>query len=342
MKLKIALLSISTTILVSALPSYAEAKTRLTVNCFWPSKHFVCSELLPNWLSEVKKVTDGRVVGIIPPKSVAPPPAQLASVEKGVVDAAIQFSGLIGNRVKGPLLAMQPFIGTTNPPVMAQALWETNRKYFPDEFKTVQLLSQWSISAGQLFSGTDTPINSVEELDSRKIWALPGPLANITKSLGAGVVSTPAVKSNEIISRGVVDGHIGLSGDGMRSFQVIPYTKSMTKFSSALYTTSFNLIMNKDKWNEISAEDRAAIMEVSGAKFGVTAAEKWDSMDKAVHAAFPKHKITVVDADPAFEQALRDASVPITKGWIKAATESGIDAEGAMAFFKKRIAELSK
>jgi len=342
MNVKLVTIGMCAAIAVSAIPSQAYAKTRLTVNCFWPSKHFMCTSLLPTWLSEVEKVTEGRVVGNIPPKSVAPPPAQLASVEKRVVDAAIQFSGLIGNRVKGPLVAMQPFIGNDNTAAMSQALWETNRKYFPDEFETVQLLSQWTITPGQLFSSTDKPINSVEELASRKIWALPGPLAAMSKKLGAGVVSGPAVKSNEIISRGVVDGHIGLSGDGLKAFQLLPYTKSMTKFSKSLYNTSFNFVINKDTWAEISPADQAAIMEVSGVKFGVNAAKKWQSVNDSVFETFPSKGIQIVDADPAFEQALVDTAKPMTAAWVKAATESGIDAEAAMAFFKQRIAELSK
>ena len=60
----------------------AEAKTRLLVNCFWPSSHFACSTVLPNWVEEVERVTEGRVTGIIPPKSVAPPPEQLAAIER--------------------------------------------------------------------------------------------------------------------------------------------------------------------------------------------------------------------------------------------------------------------
>ena len=46
------------------------------------------------------------MVGNVPPKSVAPPPEQLASVEKGVVVAAVQFDGLNLNSASGRLVAM--------------------------------------------------------------------------------------------------------------------------------------------------------------------------------------------------------------------------------------------
>lgn len=320
----------------------AQAKTRLVVNCFWPPQHFVCQEVLPGWLEEVEKVTDGRVVGNIPPKSVAPPPEQLGSVEKGIVDAAVQFNGLIGNRVNGALTGMQPFVGSFNGPAMTTAQWETNRKFFPDEFDTVELLSQWAITPGRLFSTTDNPVTTLDDFTSRKVWALPGPLANMAKALGAGVVATPAVKSNEIISRGVVDAHLGLGGDAIQSFQVIPYTKSMTTFSRPIYTTTFSFVINKDKWAEISEEDRAAIRAVSQDKIGMAASAKWDSVSADVYSRFDELGISVHEVDASLEDALMGAAAPVTEAWIAKTTEAGIDAEGALAFYKARLAELTK
>jgi TRAP-type C4-dicarboxylate transport system substrate-binding protein len=332
------------TLLVAGLGSIqlSEAKTRLVVNCFWPPQHFVCQKALPNWLEEVERVTDGRVVGIIPPKSVAAPPEQLSAVEKGIADVSVQFNGLIQNRVIGPLVAMNPFISSDDPQAMSTALWETNRKFFPDEFDSVHLLSQWVISAGELYSQTDTPVNSMEDLQSRKIWALPGTLAAVMKKIGAGVVATPAVKSNEIISRGVVDAHIGLDPQGVRAFQLIPYTKSMTKFSESIYTTSFSLIINNDKWAEISETDQIAITEVSGETFARMVAGMWKAATLSALGTFEEKGLPIVPADPAFEAALKEAAEFATADWLEKANAAGIDAQGAYDFYTSRVRELSK
>ena len=339
MKLKAMTLGAAFTVALSTIPLQAQAKTRLLVNCFWPAKHFVCSEVLPSWIEEIERVTDGRVTGIIPPKSVAPPPEQLASVEKGLADVAVQFNGLIQNRVKGPLVAMQPFTGINDAEKMSRALWATNREFFPNEFDTVHLLSQFVISPGELYSQTDAPINSIDELKSRKIWALPGPLAAITKKLGAGVVSTPAVKSNEIISRGVVDGNLGLDPQALRAFQLMPYIKSNTKFSKAVYSTSFSVFVSKDKWAEISPEDQAAIMSVSGDVLGAAFGARWNAAAAAAEAAYGDAGIEVVTADPAFEASLTEASAFVTEGWLKAASEAGIDGAAALEFYKSQLAD---
>ena len=320
----------------------AQAQTRLVVNCFWPPQHPVCREVLPNWLAEVARVTEGRVTGIVPPRSVAPPPEQLASVESGVVDVAVQFNGLIQNRINGPIVAMQPFVGSENAQIMTQALWDTNRAFFPDEFDTVELLTQWVITPGQLFSMTDTPITTVEQMNGLRIWTLPGPVTQIATALGAGAVATPAVQSNDVISRGVVDAHFGLGAESLRSFQALPYTRSMTRFSQPVYSTSFSMVMNRDRWNAIPAADQEAIRGVSGAVLGRTAAAVWDRDSAEVLAMFPDQGITIVDADPALEDALKAAAAPITAAWIERATAAGIDAQGALDFYSARLQELSR
>ncbi|WP_413718690.1 hypothetical protein [Silicimonas sp. MF1-12-2] len=330
------------TLALSGMGSMASANTRIIVNCFWPPQHFVCQEVLPGWLEEVERVTDGRVKGNIPPKSVAPPPEQLASVEKGIVDAAVQFNGLIGNRVNGALTGMQPFSGSMDGKAMTQAAWETREKFYPDEFDTVELLSQWVITPGQLFSNTDTPIVTVDDFKSRKMWALPGPLANMAKDIGAAVVATPAVKSNEVIANGVVDSHLGLGGDAIQSFQVIPYTKSLTKFSTGVYTSTFSFVINKDKWAEISPEDQEAIRAISQEKVGMVATELWDTVSADVYSRFGELGIATVEADPALEATLIEAAKPITAAWAAKAKEAGIDGEAALAYYRQRVQELSK
>jgi len=320
----------------------ANATTRIVVNCFWPPQHFVCKSILKNWSEWVEKATEGRVKIAIPPKSVAPPPHQWASVEKGVVDAAVQFNGLVQNRIVGPLVAMNPFIATTDAQAMSSALWETYNKYFSDEFKSVKLLSMWVITPADLWSQTDKPVNSMADLKSRKIWALPGTNANIMKGIGAGVVAGPAVQANAIISRGVVDAFVGLSPTSVRDFQLIPYTKSMTRFKTRIYSTSFSFLMNNKKWAEISAKDQAAIMAVSGEKFARMASDHWVQRDKTASVLLAEKGVTIVDADPAFEAALIAAGKGLTQKWIKKATAKGIDGQGAYDFYVKRVGELSK
>ncbi|MEJ2374159.1 MAG: TRAP transporter substrate-binding protein DctP [Pseudolabrys sp.] len=320
----------------------AQATTRLISNCFWPPQHPVCTKFLPTWAKWVEKATEGRVKIIIPPKSLAPPPQQWASVEKGIADTAFQFNGFIANRVWGPTVAMQPFIATHDSPAMSQALWETYEKYFPHEYKGIHLLSLWVITPAELWSQTDKPVNSIADLKSRKIWALPGTNAAIMKAVGAGVVSGPAVQMNEIISRGVVDAYVGVSPASVRDFRLIPYTKWKTQFSRGIYSTSFSFLMNQKKWDALSKKDQDAITSVSGAKFGRMISAYWVQADKESVEKEKKAGIKTVKADPKFEAALIKIGDKLTKKWIETANKRGLDGQGAYDFYVKRVHELSR
>lgn len=314
---------------------------RLLVNCFWPPQHAMCQKILPTWGKWVEEATKGRVKITIPPKSLASPPEQWASVENGIADVAPQFNGFVANRVWGPTVAMQPFIATPDAPAMSQALWETHQKFFPNEYKGVKALSMWVITPADMWSQTDKPVNSMDDLKSRKIWALPGTNVNIMKAVGAGVVSGPAVQMNEIISRGVVDAYVGVSPATVRDFRLIPYTKWKTQFKRGIYSTSFSFVMNEKKWNSLSKEDQDTIMSVSGAKFGRMAAAYWVQSDKSAVIELEKAGVKEVDADPAFEAALIKIGDNLTKKWIETANMRGLDGQATYDFYVKRVQELS-
>ncbi len=337
------LLAVFTLLTVSIASSMnsAYAATRLIVNCFWPPQHAMCQKILPTWGKWVEEATEGRVKISIPPKSLAAPPEQWASVEKGIADVAPQFNGFVQNRVWGSTVAMNPFIATTDAEAMSVALWETYKKFFPNEYKGVKVLSVWVITPGDLWSQTDVPVNSIAELKKRKIWTLPGTTAAIMKSIGAGVVAGPAVQANEIISRGVVDAYVGLSPASVSDFQLIDYTKSMTQFAKGIYSTSFSVVMNENKWKSLSAKDQAAIELVSGEKFGRMASKYWVESDKRGLAAINKAGIKIVPADPKFEADLVKAGESLTKKWIETANKRGIDGQATYDFYVRRVKELS-
>jgi len=336
----ILILTVAAGLTLAASPTLAAE--RLIVNCFWPPQHPVCQKIMPTWGKWVAEATKGRVRIVIPPKSLAAPPEQWAAVEKGIADVAAQFNGFIANRVIGPTVAMNPFVATDDAPAMSEALWDTYKKYFPNEYKGIKLLSLWVITPGELWSQTDTPVDSIDDLKSRKVWALPGTNANLMKAVGAGVVSGPAVQMNEIISRGVVDAYLGVSPASVRDFRLIPYTKSRTRFTRGIYSTSFSFLMSEKKWNSLSKEDQDAIMSVSGPKFGRMAASYWVQSDKTAEVALKKAGVTSINANPQFEAALVKLSEDLTKKWIGAATKRGLDGQATYDFYVQRVKELSK
>ena len=74
---------------------------------------------------------------------------------------------------------------------------------------------------------------AIDDLKSRKMWALPGVTANVIKGTGSAVVAGPAVQMLEIISKGVVDGYTG-----------VPFS-SVVQFKLKDRITSYNVCYTK-------------------------------------------------------------------------------------------------
>ena len=316
--------------------------TELKVNCFWPSQHIVCQEVLPNWLNQIKNASNGRVTGKVLAHSAASPVEQVQAVEAGIVDVAVQFNGFIPEQTTGSMVAMTPFVANQDARAMSSALWKTNRKFFPEELNQIQLLSQWVISPAELYSQTETPINSMAELTSRTLWSLPGVLEELMEKVGAKVIAIPPVRASEVITTGVVNGHIGLDPGDVSTFKLFPFTKSMTRFKNNIYASGFSLVMNKGVWQSLSETDQAAISSVSGEQFARMAAGYWQDASESALAKFSHNGVAVIDADTTFEAELKKASLSMTRAWIEKANQQGIDAREAYDFYIKTANALSK
>jgi len=318
------------------------ANTHLKVNCFWPAEHLVCKTILPNWIAAVEKASHGRVTGRVLAESASSPPEQIIAVENGLVDVAVQFNGFIPTRATGALVAMMPFVASNDARAMSSALWQTNRMFFADELEEVHLLSQWVISPAELYSQTDIPINSMAELKGRTIWSLPGVLEGIMKQAAGSVIAIPPVRSNEVITTGVVNAHVGLDPGDVSEFGLFPYTKSMTRFKHNIYASSFSFLMNQQTWSALSSEDKEAINRVSGDVFARMAAGYWQDTTERALIEFRQHNIKIIEAAPDFEAGLKALTLTMTQDWIDSANAKGIDGKAAYEFYKSKVLLLSK
>lgn len=327
--------------LTTAFAAPAQAAERVIFNCFFPAKHYVCTVMLPELKNRIETATEGRVKVNIPPKSLAAPPDQYDGVVGGVMDGALQFNAFIANQVPGIQFSMMPFINGTSSEVAGPALWETYQKFFADknEYGEAVLISVYASSGSEIFSLNDTPIQSVDDIGGRKMWGLPGVVANTLKGTGSSVVAGPAVQMLEIISKGVVDGYAGVPWGSVSAFKLGDYTTSATELDTKLFQPTFSFLIAKAKWDKFSAEDQAAIMEVMGADFAKFTGAVQDAANNKARAELTGAGVEVVSGSADLESGLRDLGQPITDAWIAKASEMGIDGQEVIDFYLARIAE---
>lgn len=312
-----------------------KAETTLLFNVFVPrSNNF--HEVTAQWAEEVKAATNGEVTIQFTAGNMAPPPEQLEAVKSGVFDIAFIANIFLKN--KAPLLqaTMLPWLVDKSENASI-ALWRVYKKHIEPKapFPDAHLLTLFHWEGGQLASITDTKINDIKELKSRKMWALPGPPADLLKTLGMSPVATPAVQVGEMVSRKIVSGYMGIAPEIARDFKAGPYTKTITWFPRSVTSTSFSVFMNQEKWNTLSDKNKEAIMSVSGEHFAAMAGAASNKEMQAALDEMKKNGVEIVPANPDFYKKMQAAAQPQFDAMRKEGERLGVNVDAMLEDFIK-------
>lgn len=321
-----------------AVPTHAE--TKILFSPFTPPGHVIVTGIVQPWAKDVERVTEGRVKITYPANSLAPPPQQWEMVTNGIADAAFIFNGFTQKRMPLMQMAHLPFT-TTTAEATSIALWRTYEKFFKkaDEYKGVKLIGLFTHPGCELFS-LGQPITAASQVQGLKVWAAPGPPAEGMGKLGAAVVSGPAVRMYEIVSKGTVDAFVGIPYSDVKNFKLVPYTKGVTVVPGKIAGASFSMFMSEKAWSGVSKKDQAAIDGVSG-ELIARHARSWDEDDKIGVKELEAAGAKQVTAPPAFMAELQEKLKFLEDKWIKEAETAGVDGKAALAFFRAEAKALA-
>ena len=216
----------------------------------------------------------------------------------------------------------------------SKAFWDvyTGQLNADAEHEGVKLLGLFLHGPGMLNNGT-RKIGQPSDLDGLKIRTPGGYIADLMGDLGATTVFMSSGEVFEQLSRGIIDG-VTFPPDGVTSFKLTDYlTHSMT-IPGGFYNTSWFLVMNEGKWNEISAEDQAAIEAISGAAFAEMAGAAWDGSDIESVKEIADAGIEIHEASPAMVEAIKAAAAAREAEWAAAVAETGADGVAALEAFR--------
>lgn len=326
--------TLCTTALLLALPVGAMAQSNsLLLNSFLAPQHPVTSMVIKPWAEKIGQATEGRVKVDVAPSSLAAPHQQLASVNKGVFDIAYQFHGLMTEQVKLNQVAQLPFV---NPSARGSsvALWRTYQRHFAkaNELGDVHVLAMFVLPPGVVY-GMKGPIDGMDKIKGRKIYALPGVASTLLESAGAGVVAAPAARSHEIISGKTVDAFVGYSISDANGLKTLSYATDITDIPGNVTAPSFVLFVNKKRWEALPERDRKAIESISGEAFAQNM-KLYDDLEEKVRAEAAAKGIKFHKASDAFLKELQTLAAPITQAWLKDAEKLGINGKEALDFYR--------
>ncbi len=266
------LLSMAMALFIGLAAGAATAK-ELKVAHFMSPKHPMHARVMAPMVEALAKVSDGKLTARIYPAGELGkgPVQQYKRAIDGVADIVFGIPGYTSTQFPRTLLVALP--GVTDGPVDAtHMMWGAFDTYLNTEFQKVKMLALWANDLAVLIT-KDKPVHNVADVKGMKIRAPDAIGAKAIEAWGAVPVNMPVDKVYNAFNTGIVDAvYIGASGIGSFKLNEIGkyYTTGMPSVVAAFY-----LIMNKQSWDALSAEEQGQIEQVTGKELSLIAAETY-------------------------------------------------------------------
>lgn len=305
----------------TALP--AVAQTVLSYSPWNPPGYVVNKAVFP-WMDRVAEVTEGRVVIEMRAAAVGAPREQAEVVRDGLADVSIVVPGYTPGRYPLLELGELPLI-SGDPRLGAPAISTIYANHFEAlrPFEGAHVLSAFNVAPAQLVTIRE-PITSLDDLSGLKLYISNRPTSTAMGELGAVPVSASVAEIFSMASTGVIDGAV-FPHEPAVSFGVAPYFRNYMIVPGGLGQAGMVLIVNQAKWDSISEQDRAAIMEISGPALATEVGEVLAQGEIEARAELEAEGVTFTDLPDEVVDALRERVQPIYAAWVERASSIGLE-----------------
>ena len=313
----------------------AAAQTVLTTST-WVGPSHTLTLAQNEWCAVLEKNTSGKMKCNLLPKPVSAPPGTFDAVRDGLVDVSFTVDGYTPGRFVLTQLAEFPFLGD-NSEATSVAYQRLYSKYFAPlgEHRGVKVLAVFTHGPGVIFN-TKHPVNSSADVSKLKVRVGGGNINELSKAMGWNTTLKPAPESYELLSTGVMDATF-FPAESIKSFK-LDMIKHATTFPGGLYNTSFVFMMNQDKYNKLSAEEKKAVDSVSGEFAARMFGKGWDRVDNEGWNHMKTLNVQVTKANDAFVNEVKAKQGALEDRWAQAAEGKGLkNAKGVLAEFRSEI-----
>lgn len=318
-------------------------KTELTVSSWLPMTHHINAGILQPFADRVSEATDGRVRLNFLSKALGAPAEHFELARKGMADITWGNFTYEPKRFAVFTLFELPLLSSSSE-VSSVAAWNTFDKYMRGKLKSlegVEILGLMQLDPGQI-NMRDQAVLKPDDLKGKKVRA-GGPVQTaLLDAAGAVSISAPQSKSYELLSTGVVDGTFS-NTEALGGFKLFEVLKYQTEIKGGAYNGSFYIAMNKKRFDQLSQEDREAIIKVSGLELSRAAGHDWDHSSAIGKKAAAENGMTFVEPAPEMLALIEKVKGQEQAVWIESAKAAGIEnPQEVMDFFFAEIERLEK
>lgn len=299
----------------------------LTMHQFLPPQANVPKLILDVWADNVEEASQGRIkVDRFPSMQLGgKPPELMDQAIDGVADIVWTVVGYTPGRFPSTEVFELPFM-MTNARAMSRAYWEMFETHMKDtEFKDVHILGTWVHGPGLIHANKE--IRTPADMEGLKIRGGSRLANKLLEQVGATPVGMPVPAVPEGLSKGVIDGTT-IPWEVTAALKIPELVGNHTEFSgNALYSLTFVLAMNKDRYESLPDDLKAVIDANSGVEFSVFAGGTQADSDGPARALAAERGNNIVTLTEEETAVWREASAPIYDAWVAEMAEKGIDGQ---------------
>ena len=299
----------------------------LNLHQFLPAQANVPKLVLDVWADNVEAASDGRIkIDRFPSMQLGGrPPELMDQAIDGVADIVWTVVGYTPGRYPSTEVFELPFM-MTNARAMSSAYWQMFEKHMKDtEFKDVHILGTWVHGPGMIH--TNTEVRTPADMAGLKIRGGSRTVNNLLEKMGATPVGMPVPAVPEGLSKGVIDGTT-IPWEVTAALKVPELVGNHTEFDGeALYTLTFVLAMNKDRYESLPADLQQIIDDNSGLEFSIFAGGTQADSDGPARKLAVDNGNNIVTVSGADLDAWRAAAQPIYDEWVADMESKGIDGQ---------------
>jgi TRAP-type C4-dicarboxylate transport system substrate-binding protein len=309
-------------LLCGATGAQAQEKTfNLKISHWVPPSHPL-QKALEEWGASVEKESGGTIhYKVYPSQQLGKAFDHYDMARDGIADLTYINPGYTPGRFPVIAAGELPFL-MSNGKGGTVALDEWYRKYAAKEMKDVKFCLAFVHDPGALHM-VDKKVEVPADIKGLKIRPAQGTIAEFVRLLGGTNVQASAPEVRDVLARHVADG-VTFPWGSIVLFGIDKVTKY--DMEMPFYTTTFALVFNKAKYNEMDAKQKKAIDDHCNSEWALKVAGPWADFEHAGIAKLKAEKSHVVySITPAQVAMWRKAAAPLEAKWAASVKKVGLD-----------------
>lgn len=286
--------AVAATLVLSAPFMSVQAEEELKLAHFVPPAHVVTSAVVEPFKTGIEADSNGELtVRVYPGGELgAGPMEQYVRALQGVADITWGLAGYTSSQFGKSMLVELPGAipeGMTG----YDMLWNAFDTSLRSEFPGTKPLALW-VSEPNVFIMKDHEIRSPSDLSGLKIRVSGSVAGDFVNEMGGTPVQMPAGEMYNALQTGLIDGII-TGSSAITDFKLDEVANSYT-LGAPLGHIMFYLVMNQQRYDNLSEEHQAIIDRHSGRGLSQSGEETWNALaDRTLESVRADDRNTVID-----------------------------------------------